>query len=127
MTQIIFIVSLLVLLSMFGIKILEEKRGKEFAFSLWLASFDDHIVPRIRAFFIFLRGNGNGSLRSTLLFLLRKVSGLIGVMFISIQKKIKELQHSSRGQYSLKNNVTNSHFLKQIAEHKNGKSDKKEE
>ncbi len=127
MTQILFIVSLLVLLSMFGIKILEEKRGKEFAFSLWLASFDDYVAPRLAALFVFLGGNGGGSLKGILFSLPGKLSSIIWKTFTLIQGKLKTLNHSSRGQYSLKNNGTNSNFLKKIAEYKNEESEKKEE
>lgn len=127
MTQIIFIVSLLVLISMFGIKMLEEKRGREFAFSLWLASFDNAIAPRLTAFFIFLRGNGEGSLKNILLSLPGKMNAVLWKMLVLIQTKLETLKHSSRGQQSLKNGGTNSSFLKKIADYKNGESEGKKE
>ncbi|MEK7180641.1 MAG: hypothetical protein AAB706_04145, partial [Patescibacteria group bacterium] len=102
MTQILFIVSLLVLLSMFGIKMLEEKRGREFAFSLWLASFDDYVAPRLATLFVFLRGNGEGSLKGILFSLPGKLSSILWKTLTLIQGKLKTLNHSSRGQYSLK-------------------------
>lgn len=116
----LFVLSLVCLAGLFILKEAERRRGRSSRFSLWLGSFDDTLAPKISAFFLFFRGEGKGSLKFLLQLLVQKIKSYIWRFLIGFQKKYDTLKKSSRGQYPLNNNGTNSDFLKQVSEYKNG-------
>lgn len=125
--NILFIFSLVCLIGLFALKEAERRRGRAFGFSLWLGSFDDHLTPKVNAFFLFFRGEGEGSLRYWFDMLIKKTMHFVFRLLSGLQKKYDTFKESSRGQYPLKNNGTNSDFLKQVSEYKNGNGGRTEE
>lgn len=125
--NILFIFSLVCLVGLFALKEVERRQGRAFKFSIWLGSFDNHLTPKVNAFFLFFRGEGEGILRHWFQMFIRKFVYFIFHLLSTLQKKYNTFKESSRGQYPLKNNGTNSDFLKQVSEYKNGNGWKGEE
>ena len=123
----LFVFSLTCLVGLFVLKEIERRRGRSLGFSLWLGNFDNYFAPKISTFFFFFRGEGEGSLKYQLKLVFQRIKNSAFNFLNNLQKKYNTFKESSRGQYPLKNNGTNSDFLKQVSEYRNGNEGRSEE